>query len=36
MVCTALTNKALVYAYNAHHKQLVYNDIPFMFSPLHG
>ena len=35
MVYTALTNKALIYAYNAHHGQLDYNGIPFIFHPLH-
>ena len=35
MVYTPLTNKALVYAYNAHHGQLDYNGIPFIFHPLH-
>lgn len=35
MVYTELTNKALVYAYNAHHGQLDYNGVPFIFHPLH-
>ena len=35
MVYTPLTNKALVYAYNAHHGQLDYNGIPFIFHTLH-
>lgn len=35
MVYTPLTNKALVFAYNAHHRQLDYNGIPFIFHPLH-
>ena len=35
MVYTELTNKALVFAYNAHHGQLDYNGIPFIFHPLH-
>ena len=35
MVYTELTNKALVYAYNAHHGQMDYNGIPFIFHPLH-
>ena len=35
MIYTELTNKALVYAYNAHHGQLDYNGIPFIFHPLH-
>ena len=35
MVYTPLTSKALVFAYNAHHGQLDYNGIPFIFHPLH-
>jgi (p)ppGpp synthase/HD superfamily hydrolase len=35
MIYTDLTNKALCYAYNAHHGQLDYNGIPFIFHPLH-
>ena len=35
MIYTPLTNRALVYAYNAHHGQLDYNGIPFIFHPLH-
>lgn len=35
MVYTELTNKALCYAYHAHHGQLDYNGIPFIFHPLH-
>lgn len=35
MVYTELTNKALVLAYNAHHGQLDYNGIPYIFHPLH-
>lgn len=35
MVYTELTNKALVFAYNAHHGQLDYNGIPYIFHPLH-
>jgi len=35
MVYTPLTNKALVFAYNAHHGQLDYNGIPYIFHPLH-
>ena len=35
MIYTPLVNKALVYAYNAHHGQLDYNGIPFIFHPLH-
>ena len=35
MVYTPLVNKALIYAYDAHHGQLDYNGIPFIFHPLH-
>ena len=35
MIYTSLTNKALVFAYNAHHGQLDYNGIPYIFHPLH-
>ena len=35
MVYTPLTNKALVFAYHAHHGQLDYNGIPYIFHPLH-
>lgn len=35
MIYTKLTNKALCFAYNAHHGQLDYNGIPFIFHPLH-
>lgn len=35
MVYTELTNKALVFSYNAHHGQLDYNGIPYIFHPLH-
>ena len=35
MVYTELTNKALRFAYNAHHGQLDYNGIPYIFHPLH-
>ena len=35
MIYTALTNKALKFAYNAHHGQLDYNGIPYIFHPLH-
>ena len=35
MVYTPLTNKALRFAYNAHHGQLDYNGIPYIFHPLH-
>ena len=35
MIYTPLINKALVFAYNAHHGQLDYNGIPYIFHPLH-
>ena len=35
MIYTPLTNKAMVIAYNAHHGQLDYNGIPYIFHPLH-
>lgn len=35
MIYTPLTNKALCFAYNAHHGQLDYNGIPYIFHPLH-
>ena len=35
MVYTPLTNKALTFAYNAHHGQLDHNGIPYIFHPLH-
>lgn len=35
MIYTELTNKALRFAYNAHHGQLDYNGIPYVFHPLH-
>lgn len=35
MIYTPLTNKALRFAYNAHHSQLDYNGIPYIFHPLH-
>lgn len=35
MVYTELTNKALKIAYNAHHGQLDYNGIPYIFHPIH-
>ena len=35
MVYTELTNKALRFAYAAHHGQLDYTGIPYIFHPLH-
>ena len=35
MIYTPLTNKALRIAYNAHHGQLDYNGIPYIFHPVH-
>lgn len=35
MIYTELTNKALKFAYEAHHGQLDYNGIPYIFHPLH-
>lgn len=35
MIYTELTNKALRFAYNAHHGQQDYNGIPYIFHPLH-
>ena len=35
MIYTELTNKAMKFAYNAHHGQLDYNGIPYIFHPLH-
>ena len=35
MVYTELTNKAMKIAYAAHHGQLDYNGIPYIFHPLH-
>lgn len=35
MIYTELTNKALRFAYEAHHGQLDYNGIPYIFHPLH-
>ena len=35
MVYTEMTNKALRFAYAAHHGQLDYNGVPYIFHPLH-
>jgi len=35
MIYTPLTNKALCFAYDAHHGQLDYNGIPYIFHPVH-
>jgi len=35
MVYTPLTSKAMIFAYNAHHGQLDYNGIPYIFHPIH-
>ena len=35
MVYTELTNKALKIAYAAHHGQVDYNGIPYIFHPIH-
>ena len=35
MIYTELTNKAMKIAYHAHHGQLDYNGIPYIFHPLH-
>lgn len=35
MIYTPLTNKAMRTAYNAHHGQLDYNGIPYIFHPIH-
>lgn len=35
MIYTKLTNKALRFAYDAHHGQVDYNGIPYIFHPLH-
>ena len=35
MIYTPLTNKAMRIAYAAHHGQVDYNGIPYIFHPLH-
>ena len=35
MIYTPLTNEAMRIAYNAHHGQLDYNGIPYIFHPIH-
>ena len=35
MIYTPLTNKAMGFAYKAHHGQLDYNGIPYIFHPIH-
>ena len=35
MIYTELTNKAMKIAYSAHHGQLDYNGIPYIFHPIH-
>lgn len=35
MIYTPMTMKAMKIAYQAHHGQLDYNDIPYIFHPVH-
>lgn len=35
MIYTELTNKAMKIAYTAHHGQVDYNGIPYIFHPIH-
>ena len=35
MIYTDLTNKAMRIAYDAHHGQTDYNNIPYIFHPIH-
>lgn len=35
MIYTQLTNKALGFSYQAHHGQLDYNGVPYIFHPIH-